>query len=475
MRAPRSLSFSLVSAALATACGDSTEPPPGGGVIPPPVDSASLERLTARNGCPALTGAGTDVAGDITADTTWTAAGSPYRLESSIRVSAELRLEACVVVQLAKNVRLQIGDDPSPGKLIATGEAERDPSGVELLRPVIFQAKDPAEPWGSLVVDTTGTVDAHFLILLDGANPESDQNGGGSILAYGVTQEPPVVTKSVGLRFVVIARSGGHGVNLTRRAAFTDASEKLVVMDSGREATPYPVALEPGAIGSVPKDSVFTGNVRNEVVVNGSIPLGLDDVLRKRSVPYRILGAFYVAPVVDGPTVTLTIEPGVIVRFEETAGSGLTIGSSESRLGRLVAAGTTQQPILFTSAEDTPAPADWMGIYFRYSPSSGNRIENAIIEYAGDFSGAQGYGCGPAENDASILILSGRPDTAFVSSTTIRNAGGDTQIVLGWTSDEDGPDFVSTNTFADSPSCRVGRWRRETPPACPEPQGSGCL
>lgn len=474
MREHALISLLLASTALALACGDSEEPPPAGN-IPPPVDTASLDRLTARNGCPAAAGTGTDVAGDITQDTTWTAAGSPYRLENSIRVSAELRLEACVVVQLAKNARLQVGNNPSPGKLIATGEAERDASGTELLRPVIFEAKDAAQPWGSLVVDTTGTVDAYFLILLDGANPESDQNGGGSILAYGVTEEPPVVTKSVGLRYVVIARSGGHGVNLTRRSAFTDASEKLVVMDSGRESTPYPIALEPGAIGSVPKDSIFTGNVRNEIVVNGSIPLGVDDVLRKRSVPYRITGAFYLTPVVDGPMVTLTIEPGVILRFEETAGSGLVIGSSESRLGRLVAAGTTQQPILFTSAKDAPAPADWMGIYFRYSPSSGNRIENAIIEYAGAFSGAQGYGCGPAENDASVLILSGRPETAFVSNTTFRNAGGDTQIVLGWTSDQDGPDFVSTNTFAESPSCRVGRWRRETAPACPEPPASGCL
>ncbi len=70
--------------------------------------------------------------------------------------------------------------------------------------------------------------------------------------------------------------------------------------------------------------------------------------------------------------------------------------------GHRVAAGTAAAPITFISAKSPAAPGDWKNIYFGYSPATGNRIENAVIEYAGGFSGAQGYGCGDAANDASV-------------------------------------------------------------------------
>lgn len=461
----------ILAAGVSQACGDSE--PPLAMDIPPPIQGLDLARLTSGRDCPA--GTGTDVSGDITTDTTWTAGGSPYRLENSIRVSATLRLEACVVVQLAKNVRIQVGNDPTVGKLIALGEAQRASDGTEVLRPVLFEAKDPADRWGSLVVDPAGSLEAYFLILMDGAHPESAQNDGGVILAYGRTEPPPKITRSIEAKYLLISGSGGHGVNLQRRAAFTENSEVLVVANSGGEAAPYPVRVEPGAISSVPKNSLFQGNQRNEILVDGSIFVAVDDTIRKAAVPYRVLGPLYVQGESDGPTVTLTIEPGAVLRFEPTSGSGIYVGSSEVRQGRLVAAGSPNDPIVFTSSAESPAPADWMGIFFRHAPATGNRIDYAIIEYAGAFSGAQGYGCGPLENDASILILSGRPTEGFVTNTAFRNVGGDTQIVLGWTSDEDGPDFVSSNNFADSPACRVGRWQHATPPACPEPQGSGCL
>ncbi|MCG8641937.1 MAG: hypothetical protein MI862_19570, partial [Desulfobacterales bacterium] len=61
---------------------------------------------------------------------------------------------------------------------------------------------------------------------------------------------------------------------------------------------------------------------------------------------------------------TLTIEPGVVVRF--AAGSGLGIGTNNySNRGALIARGTETEPIIFTSHAQTPAPGDWDGIFFR--------------------------------------------------------------------------------------------------------------
>ena len=92
--------------------------------------------------------------------------------------------------------------------------------------------------------------------------------------------------------------------------------------------------------------------------------------------------------------VTLTIEPGVVVKFND-AGDDLIVN------GSLVAQGTEEEPIVFTSLKDdahggdtnedglasSPAPHDWGGIVFNAS-SSGNLLEHVWIGYGGSYGGA---------------------------------------------------------------------------------------
>jgi hypothetical protein len=74
--------------------------------------------------------------------------------------------------------------------------------------------------------------------------------------------------------------------------------------------------------------------------------------------------------------ITLTIEPGVTVEFS--------LYTSLLISGTLEVNGTSSNPILFTSAQDSPSPADWLRINF-YPGSIGN-INHAIIEYGGGAS-----------------------------------------------------------------------------------------
>ena len=80
---------------------------------------------------------------------------------------------------------------------------------------------------------------------------------------------------------------------------------------------------------------------------------------------------------------TLTIEPGVVVRF--AAGSGLGIGTNNySNRGALIARGTETEPIIFTSHAQTPAPGDWDGIFFRdYNRDDLTVLEHCVVEYGG--------------------------------------------------------------------------------------------
>jgi len=85
--------------------------------------------------------------------------------------------------------------------------------------------------------------------------------------------------------------------------------------------------------------------------------------------------------------VTLTIEPGTTIQFANN--TSLTVQ------GVLLAMGTANNPITFTSSNGSPLPGDWLGILFvdeapdaivnlSYNYISGSIIQHSIIEYAQD-------------------------------------------------------------------------------------------
>jgi len=83
---------------------------------------------------------------------------------------------------------------------------------------------------------------------------------------------------------------------------------------------------------------------------------------------------------------TLTIQPGTTVRFAWADEDGNAIGDGELAVeGRLIARGTREQRITFTSAREQPAPKDWTFVII--STSRESAIEYAVFEYA--FTGLQ--------------------------------------------------------------------------------------
>lgn len=79
---------------------------------------------------------------------------------------------------------------------------------------------------------------------------------------------------------------------------------------------------------------------------------------------------------------TLLVLPGTRVRFSADKNE---VGEPKARLlvnGTLIAQGTTEDPIIFTSARETPQPGDWGGIMLDNSHVRMNRLRHARIEYA---------------------------------------------------------------------------------------------
>lgn len=433
--------------------------PPGGmrGITP--------DEVVARGDCPALTGAGTPHTANVTADETWTAAASPH-VVSSLRLEATVTLEPCAVVVLKKEAVLTIGNSGmgKAGKLVANGTFD----GAEL-KPVVFRAENAGERWTSLFVQETGSLDfSHTALLSGGSRAASSTNA--AIEARG-TQAKPLQQK-LRMRYVVIRDSGSQGLTLRGYAAFSADSEKLFITGSGAEPeadarflTGFPLDIQPGGVGTIPKESVLTGNKRDAIYIRSVTRLDIDETFPNRGVPYVFQGDFLMYDL-GKSTLTLRIEPGVTMKFEKQGmGSlGLTLGNKASDAPvRLIAQGTAAAPIVFTSAEGTPAAGDWKGLYMANAPADGNVLEHATIEYAGGFTGARGFGCGPMANWGGLLLIEWRPNDAFVKNCTFRNLIG-AGIVSGWNSDQSGPDLSASNTFsAIAPvpmegACNVTRW-----------------
>ncbi|CAB1080308.1 hypothetical protein D1AOALGA4SA_7992, partial [Olavius algarvensis Delta 1 endosymbiont] len=98
----------------------------------------------------------------------------------------------------------------------------------------------------------------------------------------------------------------------------------------------------------------------------------------------------------DSYSATLTIEPGVEVRFEK--GTGLYMGKPHSSYswlaywGALSVQGTVDNPVVFTSNATAPGLADWKGIYFRkWTGGSQSLLQHCVIEYGGHTHNANLY------------------------------------------------------------------------------------
>ena len=95
--------------------------------------------------------------------------------------------------------------------------------------------------------------------------------------------------------------------------------------------------------------------------------------------PYAVIGNITVKGTdgTDGIT-TLTILPGAAVKFNIY--TSMNIGASSGDPGALIAQGTSDNQILFTSNQATPAPGDWYYIrFYNTTDDSTTEMDNCVV------------------------------------------------------------------------------------------------
>jgi len=150
-------------------------------------------------------------------------------------------------------------------------------------------------------------------------------------------------------------------------------------------------------------DNTYTGSTYRYFYVEGGT-ITHDSYWENPGIPYWFSSSSHIyIQGTDGADLvtTLTLAPGTILKFN---GIYLWVGhdSNPSYPGALVAVGTPEQKITFTSTLSYPSPGNWYGIYFaNYTDDTQCRLENCIVEYGGASSYDNLY-----INNASPQIIS---------------------------------------------------------------------
>jgi hypothetical protein len=411
--------------------------------------------------CPEPTGDPMERGGFIEADETWGPGVHYVSSEVAVRPGVTLTIEPCAVVRLAPNRSIAVHDQAVG--IIAVGTPTR---------PILFERADASQAWGSLNVFAPATIRLEHAILRGGgtteANPRQADYVGATLV--GRNQKPqPLDTLLV--RHVAIDGSNGLGVMLDS-TGFIEGSTSLTVTGSGLN----PVYLGAAYATNLPTGT-YTGNGDNQfllqsagpVVYDSAEPILWDATIPARGLPYLvgIEGTHPSIEVGDGreesPGATLTIEPGVELRFQgrdrtstQLLVRGKPAGGQWVPQGALIAHGTAAEPIIFTSSEPDPQPGDWQGLYFKNAVDPATSISNVRIAFAGGESTSTGL-CvstqGAPNNDADcsvVLFLDVPPTEQFIRNSVIEN-GQACGIYRGWTGDA--LDFTATNTFSNLTGC----------------------
>lgn len=445
---------------LVPACESATpsSPAPDGGVATadggPAVD------------CPAPTAGPTKHSGDVKDGEVWTADGSPHIVEYDVNVrdGAKLTIEPCAEVRIAAEKRIQVAYPltPNTGTLIAEGTATR---------PIKFVGEGGAR-WGSVYVSAPGTARFAHATFEDGGGDRFEHGATLVALGDGAMPADPVLF----VDNVTIKKSRGTGVWLRNRSTFIAGSKDLTVTDSGDEEAPYPLEISEHAIDKLPTGK-YTGNRKDEILIrtegDGGAGSGLvvDSTLHERGVPYHLGDSegdhFTIGGGSDGKVVTLTIEPGVVMKFEPKTAFQVQHFTTEIASTAVVRAiGTAEKPIVFTSASPAPKPGDWRGLWFGGIPQAANALEHVRIEYAGHDCGCSLLTCSEnvTEYEGAVLFTM-QPPSAFIKNSVFKDIAGHA-LTQGFTGAL--VNFRPTNTFEGVTGCV--QTMPSHPTACPDPR-----
>ncbi|MDQ7780939.1 MAG: hypothetical protein RDV41_14675, partial [Planctomycetota bacterium] len=211
--------------------------------------------------------------------------------------------------------------------------------------------------------------------------------GAGAIATLHSDKEPAVRLKNV-----TFHELQNKGFRLWNETGLSTDSSVTIFGYTPKVTDPqyqYPVMnVDPVAAGTLTKENFVVKEgvpVHARVIYVSTPMLNKSVTYRDLGMPYRVDELQVPGDTYGGPPVTLTLEPGVVMQVGSIIYVGGKTGTGESDMGNIVAVGTKEKPIRFTSAKDQPKAGDWQSIFMRagsFDPKV-SKFEYCIIEYGG--------------------------------------------------------------------------------------------
>jgi parallel beta-helix repeat protein len=360
----------------------------------------------------------------------------PYTVVSGIvavsgtfTVPARLTVDPGVTVRFGSATRLTIATSATQGELIAAGTPAD---------PIVFttDANTPAAgQWQGILFDNGTTFDtvlehavveyagqsstagihlvragppirnvtvrfsSNYGVFSQESSPVLDtvtvmNTGNVGILFQGLSAErTPIVTDCV------VAAPTGYGIssqgtvtatlmgNTVDNGIFFDSASGRPVVQGNvlNNYNAFPLRIGADSVAALTGNTFNGTGPNSRIEVTGEV-LAEDAAWADLGMPYQVVSGFITVARTAAQAATLTLAPGITMKF--ASGTRLQVASGSSQ-GALVAVGTPAQPIVFTTSNAAPAPGQWRSVYFDSGTVDATSVlQHCVVEYAGQTDNA---------------------------------------------------------------------------------------
>jgi hypothetical protein len=302
---------------------------------------------------------------DITENTLWLS-GNTYEISGLIRVEADIIIEPGTTIKFKKDAGLELAYwDDTYATIKAVGTPDK---------PIIFTSvsNEPAPGDYRGIRLYKGATDCEFSFCVF--------EYGGSDTYFGTVY---LVETNAKFTNNVFRNAKGNAVVLKENAEFREFSG-----NEFHDIQMHPISIYPYSVHSIGTGNnfnagagygIFLAGTNYEFDTPGSFTWLAHDA------PYVIESEIRVGA--PGTGVNLSINPGTTLQFQQNG--QISIAYWDTHTGKLIAEGTEESPIVFTSNAQNVQKGDWNGLVF-YDGSAGSSLSHCHILYAGqnDYHGA---------------------------------------------------------------------------------------
>ena len=308
-----------------------------------------------------------------------------YFVSGNVTAEHALTVEAGATLRMSEDVFLTISDDG--GSLIAVGtDTER----------ITFTAADVNNPWGGLQIPSTNANNRLEYATVS-------QAGGTAMTAFANFVDVPAnIGLYDGAQLAIVnstvADGGGYGIYVRYGALLSFENNTL----SGNAE--YGLGLVADRVDELDRNTTFSGNTKGSVEIFGGT---LEDAA-SRWVALRD-GAQYTVTGYVTIQRSLTVQAGAQFKFAND------VGFEVNESGSLLAQGTADSLIVFTSAE--PGTFLWRGIFLNSSTN------NNVLDYVEVSHGGSSKYDFASFVDANVNVGVASTTTVAITNSTIADSG----------------------------------------------------